>query len=244
MKKIIINIISKYSPGKRFDNLWNLITILYTKYDINLVLQNYPSEILQNITSNFNKISIQIAKAINCAYARNIFLEKFYKSEYEYAILLDDDICLIKKPYTKEKNIIKYFIENISTMPKDAGILVCESNKFVYRYLKKPRIYKRIDMFGGCCLIKNFKKFYNKEIYFDDELKILDDLAFSAESYINGIYTIWHRGQCAFIEVGKSTYGNPKERHELFTIGRKDLVNKYPSIFKLTKNNKIKSILS
>lgn len=104
-------------------------------------------------------------KPVNASKARNILLKEFYKSNMDYAIFSDDDTYL--------KNPIDSFDFDCLSLTND--------------YHKGITPTEKIS--SGILLLSNFKKKYNLEIYFDENLKANQDLDFGITLNKLGIKT-------------------------------------------------------
>lgn len=128
---------------------------------------------------NENIIVIK-SKPSNASKARNILLKQFYNSEEEYAIFSDDDTYL-KRKVNQRKECISL------------------TNDYTKGIIKTEKIST------GLLLIVNFKKKYNLEIYFDEELEANQDLDFGIQLNNARIETYRYSTEDVIINKGISS---------------------------------------
>ena len=137
---------------------------------ITSVLQNYADAERDLIKSDD---IISFSKPIGAGKARNLILEKFYNSDYDWLFLCDDDTILDDKYHYEN------FIEELSNNEKKfSGIDAVSAIEPEYHPYKKfnyedkgnlthfkfePR---ELNSGSATSFIRNIKKFYGKEIYF------------------------------------------------------------------------------
>lgn len=119
----------------------------------------------QELKVESENITVIKNKPVNASKARNILLKEFYKSNMDYAIFSDDDTYL--------KNSIDSFNFDCLSLTND--------------YHKGITPTEKIS--SGILLLSNFKKKYNLEIYFDENLKANQDLDFGITLNKLGIKT-------------------------------------------------------
>lgn len=118
---------------------------------------------------------IRYENGIGAGAARNVILERFYASDYDWLFICDDDTILDNK-YRYEN-----FIREITTNPdKFAGIDAVSAIEPEYHPYKKLNYqdkgnlthYKfeprELNSGSATSLIRNLKKYYGVEIYFPD----------------------------------------------------------------------------
>lgn len=163
-----------------------------------IVAQNYRQEELSNIP-NINYYVTE--KGIGPANARNILLQTFYNSQEDYMMLCDDDIV-----FYEYYGIRDFFNELITTPNKFINDLDYIRGVMASKVPFKQTVYdQRLnlthyvfedrDTIGTTALaiVKNFKKYYNKEIYYEDlnvsEGNGYEDKDFCCKLKINNIKT-------------------------------------------------------
>ena len=137
---------------------------------ITSVLQNYT-----NAESDLIKSDdiISFSKPIGAGKARNLILEKFYNSNYDWLLLCDDDTILDAKYHCEN------FIEELSNNEKKfSGIDAVSAIEPEYHPYKKLNYEdkgnlthfkfepRELNSGSATSFIRNIKKFYGKEIYF------------------------------------------------------------------------------
>ena len=214
MNDTIVNVISLYKEGKRLTNFLHLINLLqYENYNISVVLQNYPQDIIDVLKSR--NIDVLTCKAVNPAKARNTFLKKYYDSNYEYFIFLDDDVLLDAKLLTKEQDTLLYLKSHIRLASKDVAIISLEMNDFVYRY-KDHLQERKLDFWATAFSMKNLNKLQNIKLYFDESLDALEERQFAVDLFNLNLFVEW-RYDATFKQLfNYSTYGNKLQRTEIF----------------------------
>lgn len=127
-----------------------------------------------------NQIIFEYPK-LGPAKARNILLEKLYQSDYDYALICDDDASLYDYygiqgmiSEINDNEMVKKFIKN--------NVHIFKAIEPVYTPFKKINanlpldshyLFHQAPMTNGGALffIINFKKFFNQEFYFEDLLE-------------------------------------------------------------------------
>jgi len=236
-ENVIVNIISLYKPGVRLDNFLNELDILTAKgFNIFCVLQNYPDDIIRAIRRK-NNVQVLITEAKNPGHASNIFLKEFYKMDYNYALMIHDDILLDAQLRTKEQDTIRYMIENIEKSEKDVAAITLQENSFVWRNLENPEIKETLHFWEPFYILKNLKKIYDLEIYFHEDIFGVEGTHFSCELLRNNLKVMFHYGQCSFKQLlYKSTYGDKETKKKKLIEYRKKIYELNKDIFNLTKN--------
>ena len=137
---------------------------------ITSVLQNYTDAESDLIKSDN---IIGFSNPIGAGKARNLILEKFYNSNYDWLLLCDDDTILDDKYHYEN------FIEELSNNEKKfSGIDAVSAIEPEYHPYKKLNYEdkgnlthfkfepRELNSGSATSFIRNIKKFYGKEIYF------------------------------------------------------------------------------
>ena len=137
---------------------------------ITSVLQNYKDD--ESILIKSDNI-ISFSNPIGAGNARNVILEMFYKSDYDWLFLCDDDTILDDKYHYEN------FIEELSNNEKKfSGIDAVSAIEPEYHPYKKLNYEdkgnlthfkfepRELNSGSATSFIRNIKKFYGKEIYF------------------------------------------------------------------------------
>ena len=177
--------------------------------------------------------------------ARNILLKHFYNSSENYAIFADNDSILYEEghcdsndffnifnkiPLESLNDIDLFFPLNPQQMPFNKDF---EKNAIEY---KNNFVFKRCpDSKGSFLIVKNLKKFYNKEIYFDCDfiskertLIAHEDQAFGFEFLKNG-YSCYMLKNIVLNELtgNSSTWVDQKDRKAKNQFGKELLAKKF-----------------
>ena len=137
---------------------------------ITSVLQNY-TDAERDLIKSDNIIGF--SNPIGAGKARNLILEKFYNSNYDWLLLCDDDTILDDKYHCEN------FIEELSNNEKKfSGIDAVSAIEPEYHPYKKLNYEdkgnlthfkfepRELNSGSATSFIRNIKKFYGKEIYF------------------------------------------------------------------------------
>ena len=137
---------------------------------ITSVLQNY-TDAERDLIKSDNIIGF--SNPIGAGKARNLILEKFYNSDYDWLFLCDDDTILDNKYHYEN------FIEELSNNEKKfSGIDAVSAIEPEYHPYKKLNYEdkgnlthfkfepRELNSGSATSFIRNIKKFYGKEIYF------------------------------------------------------------------------------
>ena len=140
--------------------------------EINIVAQNYRYE---DFLENENIKYFIFRKGIGVSKARNILLRNFYRSNEDWMYMCDDDAYYY--PYYD----IDIFFDELKTTPQKFIQLDLIRGKFASKLPFKKVIYEEPDnKYNYCffdensigttalCIIKNFRKYYNKEFYYNE----------------------------------------------------------------------------
>lgn len=139
------------------------------------IAQNYSERELEGTDE-----IIYLYDKLGVSKARNILLKKFYDSDSDYLLLLDDDnsfydyynisgllTSLDKEPsiFTNMKiDVMRPVEPQYEPFKKENTRLNCDSN-FVFKQASLSNV-------TGLFILINFKKYYNKEFYFNEDLKV------------------------------------------------------------------------
>jgi hypothetical protein len=142
-----------------------------------VVEQNYGLRLLHPRDS-----VIRYTKGIGPSAARNEILKKFYNSRYDWLLLLDDDVRIYE--YYDYTNLIRQMREYPDDFKKLDGFTCIVPNYVPFRQANKDdktfnTHWKMQRLHFGeavpILFMRNLKKFYDDEIYFDDSFSVSDD---------------------------------------------------------------------
>lgn len=142
--------------------------------------------------------------------ARNVCLEHFYSTNQDYCLILDDDVVLYEDRIYSGN--IKERIQKLDYLLEVNASLLCPVfpqfdpyTKFIKDYgstFNESLILRNKPAIGGCfLLLKNLKKHYNDEVFFDRDwrehdgsVKLGEDALFSLEITKKGYgtYKMWN----------------------------------------------------
>ena len=167
--------------------------------EIYVVAQNYEeNDYLDNLI--YHKAN----KPLGGSIARNIILKRFYESDEDYLLILDDDTMIY--PYYHMDIMMKEFQTVPSKYLEEIDMTVASypaykpfkkvifndpQNKFMYKFVPKPHIINMSLMF-----LKNLKKYYDKEIYFDEKMVLPPDFELTMEDTEFGLACIVEGMKC------------------------------------------------
>lgn len=201
---MIIGIIS-YLPNdvvlrsKRLDKHRKQLELFKTlNVPIYIVAQNYKQEELSKIPG-INYYCID--RGIGPANARNIMLQTFYNSNEDFMMLCDDDMVFYD--YYGIRDFFNELITNPNKFINDLdyirGVMASKvpfkQTVYTQRLNLTHYVFEDRDTIGTTALaiVKNFKKYYNKEIYYEDlnvsEGNGYEDKDFCCKLKINNIKT-------------------------------------------------------
>lgn len=135
------------------------------------VAQNYTNEECDKEFVEY----IKYASGIGAAAARNIILEKFYRSDYDWLFLCDDDTTAY--PYYNYEEFIHDIIHNEGKFRQVDAVSAVEPEYHPYKKLNfedkanlthykfEPR---ELNSGSATSIIRNIRKFYNLELYYPD----------------------------------------------------------------------------
>ena len=228
MKANTINIIS-YIPDDRQDRVEYLNRTLKSLAGCGMhinVLAMWGDTIYSKVQYPTN-LSVKLIKApgMKQAGARNILLSMFYQTDEDYAVFMDDDMLFKTKTGYDIKQYLDFMIANIKF-----DIL---GGVFHYSMPDKEfDVYLTRHLSGGCFFIKNFKKYYNEEKYFDTEYTVLEDAEFGTRLLSEGyaVYRCTDFNQMSGITNNSTIYKNDADRSELNKQWHDKIVDKYTEI--------------
>lgn len=156
----------KRSQASRFQIEW--FNKILPNVKIISVAQAYDSS---DYCDNVNYIKFE--NGIGAGAARNLILEKFYYSDYDWLLLCDDDTVIDDKYFPE--NFIKELVNNREKFKDVHAISAVEPEYHPYKTLNfqdkanlthykfEPR---ELNSGSATSFIQNIKKFYGKEIYY------------------------------------------------------------------------------
>lgn len=140
---------------------------------IYIVAQNYKEE---DYYINSNVFYFKFEKGIGMAGARNVLLSFFFNSDEDWMMLCDDDA------YYYDYYNIDVFFDELKSNPNKFNQLDLIRGKFASKVPFKKVLDENPDVMDNyvfidegsigslaLCIIKNWKKYYNKEFYFGNE---------------------------------------------------------------------------
>lgn len=166
--------------------------------NIYIVAQNYKNK--DEFVYNPNIYYFNYEQGIGPSQARNVLLQYFYNSNEDWMLMCDDDA------YYYNYYDIDVFFEELKTNPNKFNKLDLIRGKFASKIPFKKTIYgeplnRKYYLFKdensvgsiAMCILKNFKKYYNKEFYLQDsnvsEGQGYEDRNFCCDLKLNGIKT-------------------------------------------------------
>lgn len=219
----------------------NEINYLTQNWDINL--KNSILDIYKNSNKiiNFEEYNYQIKTSI----ARNKNFKKFYNSNKDLAIFIDDDVTINT---LDNINIFEYYYNYI--LKNNIIFDVIGFAGLLYGAHKdKEDSYSEIKSTlwngSGCILIKNLKKIYNNEIYFDENLPSLEDCEFGIQiNYNKYKFLLVENPYLKELTSFSIMFKNKYDRMEKNLISRKMILKKWNekfgfNIFYFTKKNRL-----
>ena len=158
--------------------------------EINVVAQNYHED---DYLEGINYVKSE--KPLGATRCRNILLEKFYDTDNDYILMLDDDTLIY--PYYKMDILMKEFQTKPEKYIKDIDMVVANypayqpfkqamyddpKNKTCYKFIPKPHIVGMALMF-----FKNLRKYYDKKMFFNENMVLPPDFQLTMEDTEFGI---------------------------------------------------------
>ena len=146
---------------------------LYPDIVPNIVAQGYQNEYHDNVS-----YVERFETGIGASAARNIILKLFYASDYDYLLMCDDDT--IAYPYYNYEEFMQRIAEEPEVFKSVDAVMAVEPEYHAFKarvledkgnlshYKFTP---KELNSGAATCFLKNIKKYYNEEIYFDEQLE-------------------------------------------------------------------------
>ena len=146
---------------------------VYNKPNVLFIAQNYAENELPIKYENI--IIDRYDKGLGCGGARNKVLEKFYSSDYDWLLLMDDDTIIDDKyfPELFMHDIIDNFekfngIDAVNAVepeyqPYKKNNYIDKANLTHYKFTKRP-----INSGSATLLLRNPRKYFNEEPYFSN----------------------------------------------------------------------------
>lgn len=142
---------------------------LFKNIKIMSVCQNYKDE-----DCSFDYVDyIKFESGIGAGAARNVILKHFYKSDYDWLFMLDDDTIFY--PYYNYENFLLDILENPKKFCMIDAVSALEPEYHPFKklnYADKNNLthYKfeprELNSGSATSILKNIKKFNNEELYF------------------------------------------------------------------------------
>lgn len=186
-----------------------LHTVYGNDVKVLFIAQNYTD----NEVPNAPNIEVKLfEKGLGCGGARNEVLKEFYKSDYDWLLLMDDDTIIDDK--YRPNNFMREIAANPDKFKIDAVNAVepeyqpykklnyeDKANLTHYKFTRRP-----INSGSATLIMKNIKKYYNDELYFNNPDANIgegtEDVEFRLDWVIRGYtwYTMetWVRKSLAF----------------------------------------------
>jgi hypothetical protein len=143
---------------------------LFNEHKITIVAQNYADD---DYLNDDNIIYRRYSEGIGAGAARNVLLEEFYKSDYDWLFILDDDTIFY--PYYNYEDFI-YEIESNPEKFRDVdAVSAVEPEYHPYKklnYEDKANLthykFEPRDLNSGSAtsILRNVKKYYDVEVYY------------------------------------------------------------------------------
>ena len=165
-------------------SLHSILEIKPDNVPIFIVSQNWPEKISLPEETELKEHAMQERlnfPPLGPAKARNILLEKFYKSDFDYMLMADDDISLYpyygvnRLLYDLDKDSAKFIQEGVHCLKAVEPMYVPFKKINAQLPMKEYYLFCQAPMTngGGLFVIVNFKKHFDKEIYFDEGLSVM-----------------------------------------------------------------------
>lgn len=154
----------------------DLISILPDDVRMIKIAQNYKENEIDNSLED-----VLCYSKLGVSRARNIIMKKFYESDFDYLLINDDDNAFYNYYHIDRffkilsETDCKSFIENgihcvrpiepqYEPFKKENKKLNCD-NRFVFKQCSLSNL-------TGAFLLINFKKYFGREFYFNEEMKV------------------------------------------------------------------------
>lgn len=191
--------------------------------DIFILAQNYSID-------KMDEINYIINNPIKPSLARNKLLSIFYSSNEEYGLFIDDDVIL------KYKNInISKYIEKLINKNNYWDSLTFNEIRYSgsFKDENKVSLLKKSNILSGAAFIwKNFKKLYDKEIYFDENLNEygLEDNEIAIQLNYNNLKHYMINRPYIYELSSQSIFFNKNDRKIKYEKAREYISNKWINI--------------
>ncbi len=209
--------------------------------EIHVVAQGYMEE---DYLPDINYMKAE--KPLGGSIARNWILKDFYSTDEDYLLIMDDDT--ITYPYYDMNTFLLEFKTNPQKYIKDIDMAVAtypayfpfkksiyedKNNLSHYKFIKKPHVINMSIMF-----LKNLKKYYDKELYFDEKIVLPPDFELTMEDTDFGLNCILsglkcYRVQCLIAKCPNwnisTIYKDENKRLEKNKFSIEYLIEKYKS---------------
>lgn len=198
--------------------------------NINVVAQCYDDTDYDSRVNKYHKYSTKLGPSG----ARNILLKEFYNSDENFAIFADDDCYLSSPGYGVSDEFITEFnklsIDDLTNINCFAAILpilrpykktINNHTSWVFEGSRKIN--------GAFLVIRNFKKYYGTEYYFNEESVAGEDMEFCLDLLNNGVRShICSNIVAKLHNQNESTSERLNDYEQNKTLER--LFNKYPDM--------------
>ena len=209
--------------------------------EIHVIAQNYYEN---DYIDGISYFKYDIPLGSSCC--RNKLLEKFYSSDEDYILMLDDDTLIypyyhmdimMKEFQTKPQKYLPYIDMVVANYPAyqpfKKNIYADPMNKKKYKFVPKPHIVGMALMF-----LKNLNKYYSKCLYFNEQMVLppdyeltMEDTDFGIQCMINGLKC--YQASCLITKSPNwsisTVYRDENERLERNKKSIEYLIQKYKS---------------
>ena len=207
-------------------------------------------------SSNISTVLSHSSSPVHPAKARNALLQHFYASDDDWAIFADDDTKLL----TDQEQVldtIRPFLASLpdyvaAAKPAYGGSAPMISDKRTMLEVDKRTFGFTTSIAGGWFFLRNLRKVYNKEIFFDDELWTIDPFVAmeDADFGLNLIDNGWKilSASSLFVAVDlttESTWSDAKNvvRLQSNQRGKEILTKKWPKYCRIDTYNSVQLVV-
>lgn len=237
MAKITVNIISYLGSPEVRDKRWEmqvkqldwLLDIDFIE-SINVLAMEWTPEEIEKYKDVINIIEMDKMPQGN---ARNFLLAKFYNSNYDWGLFLDNDAVLYD--HMSGADYFQELCEVPQEALKDVDVIIPidpRQEPFTADYLRNKDsvdnnlIFKTFPgMKTSFFIIKNFPKSGKEEQYFDESFTILEDYEKAIDLYYHG-YAVYKSKNMVLKEYGTNISTLPYEENG----GRKKVNDKWREV--------------
>lgn len=173
----------------------NWIKTTFPDWFIRVVTQNYREEDFSSLVDEY----IRVDEPIGPAGARNLILKKFYNSSEDFTIILDDDT--IVKDYNDYYTLLRLIDQDPSICELDmfTGLIMrnCGFRYIIFKDIERHEnnfVFQSTPTGIPFLVLRNLKKYHNKEIYFRDYFNretqtnsAHEDIVFNHDMIYNGM---------------------------------------------------------